>query len=221
MIRLEKINKIYNKGKKNEFLVLNDISMEICAGDMVAVIGKSGAGKSTLLHVLACMDMFDSGIYYWNGAEIRNFTEKQAAKMRNEKIGIVMQDFALIEDFTAYENIALPLEIANRKNIDRKEKIFEALKIVKMEDYMNHKVREMSGGQKQRIAIARAIINEPDIIFADEPTGALDSENTDIIMQLFHLLNKKGKTVVMATHDNNIANQCKKIIEINDGKIVC
>lgn len=219
MIRLENISKVYNKGKKNEFLVLDNINLVIDSGDMVAVVGKSGAGKSTLLHVLACMDMFDSGTYYWDEFEIKHFTEKQAAKMRNEKIGIVMQDFALIEDFTAYENIALPLEIANRKNIDKKERVLEALNIVNMEKYLNQKIEEMSGGQKQRVAIARAIINEPEIIFADEPTGALDSENTDAVMELFHSLNKQGKTLVIATHDSNIARQCNRVIEINDGKI--
>ena len=220
MIRLENISKIYNMGKKNEFLVLNNITLEICPGDMVAVTGKSGAGKSTLLHVLAFMDSFDRGVYYWKQTEIKKFTEKHAARMRNEKIGIVMQDYALIEDFTAYENIVLPVEIANKRSINKREKVMAALETVKMEDYMNHKVAEMSGGQKQRIAIARAIVNEPEIIFADEPTGALDSENTDIIMQLFHLLNEEGKTIVMVTHDGYIANQCKKIIKRRDGEIV-
>lgn len=219
MIRMENIIKIYNKGKKNEFLVLDHINLEIKKGEMAAIVGKSGAGKSTLLHVLSCMDRFDGGAYYLDGIEIRKFTEKQSAKMRNEKIGIVMQDFALIENFTVYENVVLPLEIASGKKQSNRQRVSEVLKTVDMEKYLNSKVGELSGGQKQRIAIARAIANDPEIIFADEPTGALDSENTESIMRLFAHLNKKGKTIVLVTHDSYISNQCNKIIEINDGKI--
>ncbi len=219
MIRMENIVKIYNKGKKNEFLALDNINLEIEKGEMAAIVGKSGAGKSTLLHILSCMDRCDGGIYYLDGIEIGKFTEKQSARMRNEKIGIVMQDFALIENFTVYENVVLPLEIAVRKKQSKKQRVLDVLKTVSMENYLNSKIGELSGGQKQRVAIARAIVNDPDIIFADEPTGALDSENTESIMQLFNYLNEKGKTVVLVTHDSYVSKQCKKIIEINDGKI--
>lgn len=219
MIRLDNINKIYNKGRKNEFHALIDINLHIYPGEMIAVTGKSGAGKSTLLNILACMDRPDSGIYYWYDQPVGRFSEKRMARMRNEKIGIVVQDFALIEDFTVYENVSLPMEIAGSKRSGRRDKIQEVLHIVGMESYANCKIRELSGGQKQRTAIARAIINEPDIVLADEPTGALDSDNTKMVMQLFKDLNESGKAVVIATHDPDITKQCGKIIEMEDGRI--
>ena len=212
MIQLENISKIYHKGKKNEFMALNHVNLEIRDGEMVAITGKSGAGKSTLLHILAFIDSFDSGTYSFNGTSFHKFTERNSSKIRNREIGIVMQDFALIEEFTAYENIVLPLEIQRKKKGQKEQAVQEALKAVNMEDCKNQKVHTMSGGQKQRIAIARAIINRPQIILADEPTGSLDSKNTDLIMKLFHQLHKQGKTVIIVTHDHEIADQCTRIL---------
>ena len=209
MIKLDKIIKIYNPKKANEYEALHGVSCEISDGEMVAIIGKSGAGKSTLLHILACIDSYQSGEYTIDGTLVKNLSEWQYAKIRNEKIGIVMQDFALVEDFSAKKKI---------KN--KKEKALEALKAVGMGDLSKKPCNKLSGGQKQRVAIARAIVNEPAMILADEPTGALDTKTSAEIMELFKRLNKEGKTVVIVTHDPKVAEQCSRVIEVSDGKII-
>ena len=219
MIKLSNIQKIYNKGKSNEFEALKGVSLTIKDGELVAVIGKSGAGKSTLLHIIACIDSYEDGKYVIDDVLVKNLSEKKLAEIRNSRIGIVMQDFALVDDFSCIENVLLPLDFAAKKKSDRKELALAALKSVGMDSMAKKPVNKLSGGQKQRVAIARAIVNKPSVILADEPTGALDSKTAAEIMGLFRELNKNGHTVIIVTHDLEIANQCDRIIEISDGMI--
>ncbi len=220
MIEISNVTKTYNPKKSNEFTALKNVSLTINDVEMTAIIGKSGAGKSTLLHILACIDSYQSGEYRLGGTLVKKLSEKKSAQIRNEKIGLVMQDFALVEDFSAIENVLLPLNFARKKKPNRREKAMNALKSVGMEELAKKPVNKLSGGQKQRVAIARAIVNEPEIILADEPTGALDTKTSAEIMGVFRKLNESGKTVVIVTHDLKIAEQCSRIIEISDGKIV-
>lgn len=220
MIKLNNIHKIYNEHKANECEALKGVSLEISNGEMAAIIGKSGAGKSTLLHILACIDSYEEGELYFDDLLIKNLSEKQSAKIRNEKIGIVMQDFALVDNFTSIENVMLPLDFAKNKSRNKTELALNALKSVGMEELAKKSVNQLSGGQKQRVAIARAIVNNPDIILADEPTGALDSKTAAEIMNIFKELHNQGQTVIIVTHDLGVAKQCGRIIEISDGVIV-
>ena len=220
MIKLTNIKKTYNPKKTNEFEALHNISLEIQDGEMVAVIGKSGAGKSTLLHILACIDSYEDGEYRIDGTLVKKLSERKLAQIRNEKIGMVMQDFALVEDFTAIENVMLPLDFAKRKKPNRKQIAMDALKSVGMDSMAKKPVNKLSGGQKQRVAIARAIVNQPSVILADEPTGALDSKTAQEIMEVFKELHQQVKTVIIVTHDMGVAEQCDRIIEIADGQII-
>ena len=220
MIKLNNIVKVYNPKKSNEFEALHCVSAAIEDGEMVAIIGRSGAGKSTLLHILACIDSYQSGEYTIDGTLVKDLSERQYAKIRNEKIGMVMQDFALVEDFTALENVMIPLNFAKKKVPNKKEKALAALRSVSIEELAKKPCNKLSGGQKQRVAIARAIVNKPSIILADEPTGALDSKTSAEIMELFKSLNEQGRTVVIVTHDPKVAEQCGRVIEISDGRIV-
>lgn len=220
MITLKNIVKIYNPKKANEFEALHGVSAEIKDGEMVAIMGKSGAGKSTLLHILACIDNYQEGEYTVDEVLVKNLSERQYAKIRNEKIGMVMQDFALVEDFTALENVLIPLNFSRKKTGSKKEKALAALRSVGMEEFAKKPCSKLSGGQKQRVAIARAIVNEPGIILADEPTGALDTKTSGEIIELFKSLNEQGRTVIIVTHDPKVAEQCDRVIEISDGCIV-
>lgn len=220
MIQVKNVSKTFNKGKTNAFKALDNVSISIEKGELTAIVGTSGAGKSTLLHILACIDDYDNGEYYIDDVLVKNISEKKLAAIRNVKIGMVMQDFALIDDFTAVQNVMLPLDFSKEKNSNKKEKAMNALKSVGMEKLANNLSNKLSGGQKQRIAIARAIVNNPSVILADEPTGALDSKTAADIMELFKKLNKNGKTIIIVTHDKKIAEQCERIIEISDGRII-
>lgn len=224
MIEIKDIKKTYNLGKTNAFEALHGISMTIANGEMVAVMGTSGAGKSTLLHILACIDRYDSGEYIIDGELIGKVSERKMAEIRNSRIGMVMQDFALVEDFTAIENVIIPLDFSRKSNRKKKKEkrqvALEVLEAVGMQEFAGKPVKKLSGGQKQRIAIARAIVNRPDLLLADEPTGALDSVTTKEIMNVFRSLNKQGKTIVIVTHDKEVAEQCDRIVEISDGKII-
>lgn len=219
MIDLKNITKIYNKKKANAFTALTNVSIHIDDGELLAIVGKSGAGKSTLLHILACIDTYDDGIYHLGKQEICNLPESELASIRNEHIGLVMQDYALVEDFTVLDNVLLPLNLAKNKRKNRKQLAMEALEKVEMTDFAKKKVAELSGGQKQRTAIARSIVNNPDVLLADEPTGALDSANAQTVMELFRKINVSGTTIIIVTHDEDLAQCCNRIIEIKDGKI--
>lgn len=222
MIEIDNIYKIYNKGKVNEFTALKGVSLRISEGEMVAVIGKSGAGKSTLMHIIGCIDDFEQGKYYLNGQDVSKLNEKKRAIIRNRDIGIVLQDFALMENYTVIENVLMPLffskDAGNRRV--REEKAKDILSQLEMDEIMDKKVNKLSGGQKQRVAIARAMINNPKVLLADEPTGALDVKTSLEIMNVFKKLNAKGTTVIIITHDMEVANECNRVIEICDGTIV-
>ncbi|MCR5700693.1 MAG: ABC transporter ATP-binding protein [Lachnospiraceae bacterium] len=223
MIKLEGIKKIYNIGKSNAFEALHGISMEIKDNEMVAVVGTSGAGKSTLLHILAFIDDYDEGIYEFDGKIMNGLNEKKRSLLRNKKIGLVMQDYALVDDFTALENVLLPLDFDIKEKRTRKRKAelaLNSLKLVDMDTFANNKCNQLSGGQKQRVAIARAIVNNPNLIIADEPTGALDSKNAKQIMEIFEDLKKRGKTILIVTHDMEIAEYADRILQIEDGMLV-
>jgi putative ABC transport system ATP-binding protein len=221
MIEIKNLVKIYNKGKTNEFCALKGIDLSIEEGEMVAIIGKSGAGKSTLLHILAAIDSYDKGSYLVDGVSVGDLKEKERARFRNQKIGIVMQDYALIDEYTIEENVQIPLIFGKVKGNDvRREKIMTALKNVGLDELAKKPVRQLSGGQKQRVAIARALVNNPAFLLADEPTGALDSKTSGEIMDVFEKLNQGGKTVIIVTHDMEVAARCGRVIEISDGEIV-
>lgn len=221
MIQIKNLVKIYNKGKTNEFCALKGIDLSIEEGEMVAIIGKSGAGKSTLLHILAAIDSYDKGSYLVDGVSVGDLKEKERARFRNQKIGIVMQDYALIDEYTIEENVQIPLIFGKVKGNDvRREKIMTALKNVGLAELAKKPVRQLSGGQKQRVAIARALVNNPAFLLADEPTGALDSKTSGEIMDVFEKLNQGGKTVIIVTHDMEVAARCGRVIEISDGEIV-
>ena len=221
MIEIKNLVKIYNKGKTNEFCALKGIDLSIEEGEMVAIIGKSGAGKSTLLHILAAIDSYDKGSYLVDGVSVGDLKEKDRARFRNQKIGIVMQDYALIDEYTIEVNVQIPLIFGKVKGIVvRREKIMTALENVGLAELAKKPVRQLSGGQKQRVAIARALVNNPTFLLADEPTGALDSKTSGEIMDVFEKLNQGGKTVIIVTHDMEVAARCGRVIEISDGEIV-
>lgn len=220
MIEINNVNKTYNKGKVNALQALKDVTVTIEDGEMVAIIGKSGAGKSTLMHIIGCIDDFESGTYILNGDDISYIGEGKRAKIRNKDIGIVMQDFALVEDYTAIENVMIPLYFTKGKLLESKKSIAKkALEKVGIGELASKKVNKLSGGQKQRVAIARAIVNNPSILLADEPTGALDVKTSQEIIGVFRELNEQGMTVIIITHDMEVAEACERVIEISDGRI--
>lgn len=218
MIEVQNLNKVYLKGKKNMVHALNNINFKVKNGEMVAIIGESGAGKSTLLHILSTIESF-KGKYFLDNIDVSRLSENKISKLRGTKIGIVLQDFALIDDFTVFENVMTPLYF-NNKIKSKKNAVMDALKCTGIETLKSKKVYQLSGGQKQRVAISRALVIQPDYIFADEPTGALDSKTSDEIIDIFLKLNNNGITVLIVTHNLNIANKCKRIIELKDGEII-
>lgn len=211
MIRLVNINKTYNYKKANAFSALKNINLNINDGEMLAIVGKSGAGKSTLMHILGCIDDFESGDYFIDDINVKDISNGKKAEIRNKKIGIVMQDFALIEEYTVIENVMVPL-LFDKSKKDKKKTAIKAIESVGIGDLTNKPVNKLSGGQKQRVAIARAIVNDPVFILADEPTGALDSNTSLEIMQVFKDLNKLGKTIIIITHDKDVAQKCDRIV---------
>lgn len=220
MIELKSVHKYYNRKKPNEFYALKGIDLQIERGEMVAIMGKSGAGKSTLLHVLGCVDSFDSGSFELDGRNVFGLGDRALAKIRNEKVGIILQDFALISDYTVLENVMTPLYFARLPLRRCKEMARAALEQVGIADLSNKSVNQLSGGQKQRVAIARAIVNNPACILADEPTGSLDTKTTDEILAVLQMLNEIGKTLVIVTHDPLVAGFCRRTIIMEDGVII-
>lgn len=215
MIELKNISKEYTK----QMVALKNIDLKIEEGEFAAIIGPSGAGKTTLMNILGCLDKQTEGEFWLDGENISKYSDKQKARLRNEKFGFVVQDFGLISGLTVYKNIRIPLLYTKNKANKKRENIEKILERLKIFDKMDENVNNLSGGQRQRVAIARALVNSPNIILADEPTGALDQETGKEVMDIFDELNKQGKTVIIVTHDMNVANRCKRIIRVIDGKI--
>ena len=218
MIRLENITKIYNE-KVDDTKALDDVSLKIEDGEFVAVMGASGSGKSTLLKIIGCMDTPTAGKYFLDDTEVTAASRSQVHKLRKEKIGYVFQHFALMDYYTAYENIELPLLAANVKRKERKRIILKQMEHLGILSERNKLPGKMSGGQQQRVAIARALVTNADIILADEPTGALDQKTGHEVLELLKEINKSGKTVIIVTHDEGIAKMTDRIITISDDKV--
>jgi len=218
MIKIKDLHKHYYM-EKNSLHVLKGINLEIKEGELVSIMGSSGSGKSTLLNILGMLDDYDSGEYHLNNELIRKMTEKEAAQHRNKSLGFIFQSFNLISFKNALENVALPLfyKKVNRKK--RNELALEYLDMVGLKEWATHMPNELSGGQKQRVAVARALISNPQIILADEPTGALDTKTSYEVMELLKEINTKGKTIIIVTHEPDIAEMTNKIIKLRDGVI--
>lgn len=221
LIDLKHIGKKYYIGQPNELEILKDISFQITEGEFVAIVGASGSGKSTLMNIIGALDGPTEGKYYLNGQDISAYTDRELSKIRNEKIGFVFQTFNLMPRTNALKNVELPMLYARVPRKERSERAMKLLQMVEMCERYNHFSNELSGGQKQRVAIARAMSNNPAIVLADEPTGALDSVTGRKIMNLFHSLHEReNKTIVLITHSNELANETERIITISDGMII-
>ena len=218
LVEIKDVCKVYNPGE-NEVRALDHVSLTIDEQEFVAIIGHSGSGKSTLMNMLGCLDVPTSGEYWLHGQDVSALSDDELSDIRNREIGFIFQGFNLIPNLTALENVELPLIYRGVSKSVREELSVEALKKVGLEHRMDHKPSEMSGGQQQRVAIARAIAQAPPVILADEPTGNLDSNSTKEIMDILKGLHKEGRTVILITHDNEIAAQAKRVIKIRDGKI--
>ena len=218
LIHIENMKKIYNPGE-NEVRALDGIDLDIEKGDLVAIVGHSGSGKSTLMNMLGCLDTPTSGKYVLDGQDVASMTDNQLADVRNKEIGFIFQGFNLISNLDAVGNVELPLVYRGVSKNERKQLAMEALKSVGLEDRIKHKPNEMSGGQQQRVAVARAVAAKPPIILADEPTGNLDTKSTQEIMEILKELHRSGRTVIIITHDEEIASQAHRVIRILDGRI--
>ena len=221
LINMKNIVKKYYIGEPNELEILHGIDLKIYEGEFVAIVGESGSGKSTLMNIIGVLDKPTEGEYYLDGINVQNASEKDMNNIRNQKIGFVFQNFNLIGRTSALKNVELPMLYAGISSKKRTERAIELLKKVGMEERCNHQPNELSGGQKQRVAIARSLANDPAIILADEPTGALDSETSRIVMDIFHELNiKQKKTIILITHSKELAEECPRVITIKDGRII-
>ncbi|MBQ8967348.1 ABC transporter ATP-binding protein [Ruminococcus sp.] len=218
VFELNNIFKDYLQGKE-PVPVLKDITLSVDDGEYVAIMGPSGSGKSTLMNIIGCLDKQTKGSFIFDGADIMKCNDKQLSDIRNSKIGFVFQNFNLLPRQSALENVELPLLYAGYSKRKRREMAKEALKRVGLEERMNFNPTQLSGGQKQRVAIARAIVNKPKLLLADEPTGALDTKSGDDVMELFEELNKDGVTIVMITHEPEIAEHAKRVMYIRDGEL--
>lgn len=219
MISVKNLKKTYFLGGE-EVYALDDVSLSIKEHEFVAIIGQSGSGKSTFMNMLGCLDRPDSGEITLDGTDILKCKEKELSVIRNKKIGFIFQQFHLLPKLSALENVELPLIYQGMPTKKRREKAVKALKAVGLEKRMNHKPNQLSGGQQQRVAIARALVGEPSLILADEPTGNLDSRSGKEIMMLLHNLYEEGNTIVLITHDNNVAMEAPRQVQISDGKII-
>lgn len=218
MITITNVSKTYHLGKKNAFPALKNFTESIEDGEFIAIVGESGAGKSTLLHLLACIDGFDQGDICIDGESIKSLGDSALAKLRNRVTAIVLQNFALLEEYTVYENVMVPLLFNRDRSAGKKQKVLAALSRVGIADLAEKQANELSGGQRQRVSIARALVNHPKYLFADEPTGSLDSKTADEIMDLFRDLNQQGLTIALVTHNMELAQSCSRIICIHDGE---
>jgi len=219
LIQLHDLTKTYDMGA-SLVKALDGVDLDIAKGDYVAIMGPSGSGKSTLMNLIGCLDTPTSGSYILNGREVGAMDDNALAEIRNKEIGFVFQTFNLLSRTNALQNVELPLIYAGLPRHERHKRAAEALAAVGLGDRMDHKPNEMSGGQRQRVAVARALVNNPSILLADEPTGNLDSKTGDEIMELFDTLSKKGNTIILVTHEEYIANRAWRIVKLRDGKIV-
>jgi putative ABC transport system ATP-binding protein len=218
LIELREVSKIYHLGGE-EIRALDNVSLDIERGEFISIIGPSGSGKSTLMHILGCLDSPSKGTIRLDGTMIENASQRQLAHIRNQKIGFVFQSFNLLPKLNVLQNVELPMIYSGVSNRERCDRAVHALKLVDMENRAKHRPMQLSGGQQQRTAIARALVNSPKIVFADEPTGNLDSHTGEAILQLFHQLSREGRTIALVTHDPEIAAVTPRRIEIRDGKI--
>ncbi len=219
MIKLQNISKIYKNGEI-EVCALNKVNLEIKKGEFTSIVGSSGSGKSTMMNILGCLDTATSGKYFLEDIDISILNDNQIAEVRNKKIGFVFQSFNLLPKFNALENVELPMVYSGIHIHERERRAKEALEKVGLADRMNHRPNELSGGQRQRVAIARSLVNMPAIILADEPTGNLDTHSEQEIMGIFKNLNSEGVTIVMVTHEVEIASNSKRIVTFKDGEIL-
>ncbi len=221
IIRMEKIVKQFYIGQPNELEILHGINLSVEKNEFVSIVGESGSGKSTLMNIIGVLDRQTEGQYFLEDQDVNLMDDIARSSVRNKKIGFVFQNFNLIPRADALKNVTIPLLYSDEKQKDIKERGMEMLKLIGMENRAGHKPNELSGGQKQRVAIARAMINNPSIILADEPTGALDSQTGHMIMDIFHRLHEEqGKTIVLITHSKDLASETQRIIVLNDGKII-
>lgn len=221
IIRLENIVKSFYIGMPNELEILHGINMSVSEGEFVSIVGPSGSGKSTLMNLIGVLDRPTSGQYYLDGIDVEEAKDDELSDIRNRKIGFVFQTYNLIAKTNAIKNVELPMLYAGVSSSDRRNRASELMELVEMSDRAKHLPEELSGGQKQRVAIARAMANDPAIILADEPTGALDSKTGRLVMDLFHKLNEEqGKTIVLITHSEELANETDRILSLKDGDIV-
>lgn len=218
VITMENINKSYSMG--NEPLhVLKDISLTVKKGEYLAILGPSGSGKSTLMNIIGCMDILDSGSYHLDGVEVENAGEKELTDIRNQKIGFIFQKYHLISTYNVLQNIVMPLLMRGMSLKEAQDASMDIIEMLGLKERINHKPNELSGGQQQRVAIARALVGRPTILLADEPTGALDVNSGKEVLKLFRNLNDMGNTIVMITHDLNVAKHAKRVVRIVDGEI--